>query len=294
MSAKTNISWTSRTQNFWMGCTKISTGCARCYMYADMKRYGRDPTKVTRTSVQTWNQILKWQKDAAAKGVNEMVFTCSWSDFFIEDADAWRPEAWELIKKCPNLIFQILTKRPELIKKRLPPDWGDGYPNVALGVSVENKRYLWRMNKLRKIPAALRFISAEPLLGPLTGLNLDGFGWIIVGAETGPKHRPMKAIWAIRILQACREKNIPFFYKQGSHALPGRNIELNGKSKLKGKEVFIVNNEIIQEWPEGWHRQQPDETKESLRISLPMVEPPTLPTLGVNEILQEGVAVPLL
>ena len=113
-------------------------------------------------------------------------FTCSWSDFFIEEADAWRAEAWRLIKECPDLIFQILTKRPQRIADHLPSDWGDGgYSNVALGVSVENNKYLPRIDILRTIPAPIHFVSAEPLLGSLQGMDLTHIEWMIVGGESG-------------------------------------------------------------------------------------------------------------
>lgn len=207
-----------------------------CYMFRDQTRWGKEPNVVVRC--KTWGQPIKLQKEAAKKGVKEMVFTCSWSDFFIKEADEWRDEAWKIIKQCPNLIFQVLTKRPERILKHLPADWGDGYKNVALGVSVENNKYLERMDTLRSIPANLRFLSAEPLIEPLTGINLDGFGWCIAGGESGRDNRPIKPEWAMELLAACRAKNIPFFYKQGSHLLPGKDRLLDGK--------------IYEEWPEDW------------------------------------------
>lgn len=210
-----------------------------------MTRYGRDFSKLTRT--KTWGEPLKWQKAAAAAGRTERVFTCSWSDFFHEDADRWRAEAWEVIRQCPNLQFQILTKRPERIleEKRvyrgdklsgfldweslLPLDWGDGWPNVWLGVSVENPKYLWRVDELRKVPARIRFISAEPLLAPLPTLDLAGISWVIVGGESGPGYRPMKTEWARELLAKCRTAGVPFFHKQASALRTETGIELDGK-----------------------------------------------------------------
>jgi protein gp37 len=181
MGDKTAISWTSKTWNPWRGCTRVSPGCAHCYALARMDKLGFDPYTVTRT--KTWADPLRWQVEAEAAGIQERVFTCSWSDWFHPDADAWRAEAWDIVRRCPNLIFQILTKRPGLIGwpedprlldsqkygrwTRLPADWGLGYPNVWLGVSIESRQFLWRMEFLRRIPARIRFISAEPLLGPL-------------------------------------------------------------------------------------------------------------------------------
>jgi len=236
MAELTGISWTLHTWNPWRGCHKVSPGCKNCYMFRDQTRWGKDPNVVVRC--KTWGQPIKLQKEAAKKGVREMVFTCSWSDFFIKEADQWRDDAWKIIKQCPNLIFQVLTKRPERILKHLPEDWDDGYKNVALGVSVENSNYLDRMDVLRDIPASLRFLSAEPLIGPLTGINLAGFGWVITGGESGKNHRYMDPTWAVQVRDACKLLSIPFFHKQGSHLLPGQDRTLEGK--------------FYEEWPEGW------------------------------------------
>lgn len=198
-----------------------------CYMFRDQERFGLDPTEIVRT--KTWGQPKKWQKEAEANNRKDLVFTASWSDWFIEDFDPWREEAWELVKETPNLIYQILTKRPNLIKDRLPSDWGDGYQNVWLGTSIENNNYVWRADILREIPAVVRFISAEPLLGPLPDLNLECFSWIIVGGESGPNYRDMDLDWARAIRDKCANEKIAFFYKQGASFLPGQNNLLDGK-----------------------------------------------------------------
>lgn len=241
MADATGISWTDATYNPWRGCTKVSPGCAHCYMFRDQLRYGNDPEAIVRAAPATFNSPLKWKEP-------KLVFTCSWSDFFHEAADEWRGDAWDIIRRCPQHTFQILTKRPELVADRLPDDWGDGYPNVWLGVSIENARMTWRADVLREIPAALRFISAEPLLGSLypplefcpdcahaaglhgaggcshdidlrTGaspcgcsrvlakrLDLTGIGWIIVGGESGSKAdaRPLHPEWAREIRDAVQ------------------------------------------------------------------------------------------
>lgn len=183
MGKETGIHWTHRTWNPWRGCKKVSPGCARCYMFREQRRYGRDPTEVVRT--KTWNDPIRWNGEAEAAETKFLVFTCSWSDFFIEDADPWRAEAWEVIRRCPNLVFQVLTKRPERIAKHLPPDWGQGYPNVWLGVSVENQDWARRLDTLLEIPAVVHWVSAEPLLGPVDFTPwLDRLDWIVVGAES--------------------------------------------------------------------------------------------------------------
>lgn len=150
-----------------------------------------------------------------------LVFTCSWSDWFHPAADAWRPEAWAIVRATPHLTYQILTKRPELITERLPPDWGQGYENVWLGVSVENSRFTWRAETLAEIPAVTRFVSAEPLLGSLfiagrrkRPLELRAIDWVIVGGESGPDARAMDVAWAREIAEACRATGTAFFMKQ--------------------------------------------------------------------------------
>jgi len=241
MGKKTAISWTSKTWNPWRGCTKLSPGCAHCYAERMMTRMEFDFSTVTRT--KTWADPLRWQAEAQARGIQERVFTCSWSDWFHPAADPWRAEAWEIVCRCPNLIFQILTKRPELIPSRLPPDWGAGYPNAWLGVSVEDPAFLYRLDALRQVQAAIRFISAEPLLASLGYLNLAGFHWVIVGGESGPGFRPMDHAWACEIRDQChgstsltvpersrREReHVAFFFKQSAAIRTEMGTLLDGK-----------------------------------------------------------------
>jgi protein gp37 len=172
MAIDTRISWTDATYNPFHGCRKLSPGCANCYMYTAKARYGQDPAQVVQSAPATFRAPLKWQR-ALVQGTYPgkhhgdmlLVFTCSWSDFFIEEADAWRHDVWAIIRQTPNLLYQILTKRPERIAEHLPADWGLGYPNVWLGVSVENRRWLGRLDTLLQIPAVVRFVSFEPLVG---------------------------------------------------------------------------------------------------------------------------------
>jgi len=227
MAEKTIIAWTDKTLNFWMGCSKVSPGCKNCYADTAMTRYGRDFSTVTRT--KTWGDADKWQKKAAALGKTDMVFTCSWSDFFHEGADAWRAEAWAVIRRCPNLTFQILTKRPDRVADHLPEDWGNGYRNVWLGVSIENDAYVWRADVLRGVPALTRFISAEPLLGPLPSLSLERIDWLIVGGESGPGYRPMQTQWARDLREKATTSGTAFFFKQSSAPRTETGIELDGQ-----------------------------------------------------------------
>lgn len=254
MAENSAIQWTDNTWNPWRGCTKISPGCANCYMFTDQRRYGRDPAEVVRT--KTWGDPFKWQKAAEAAGRTELVFTCSWSDWFHKDADPWREEAWAVVKKCKNLTFQILTKRADRIKDNLPSDWGQGYPNVWLGVSVENQKCAGeRIPKLLGVPAAVRFLSCEPLLGPVNlskfhigwsrcpscnqasdpneeqplgseiycsgcgnpnRLPVDGhhLHWVIVGGESGHEARTFRQEWARSLRDQCKAAGIALFMKQ--------------------------------------------------------------------------------
>jgi len=227
MGETTAIEWTDATWNPWRGCDKVSPGCAHCYMFREQRMYGRDPSVVVRCADATFYAPLK-KKKWRELAPGSLVFTCSWSDWFHEAADEWRDEAWEVIRQRPDLRWQILTKRPERIAEHLPADWGEGWPNVWLGVSIENRRFVGRADILRGVPAVVRFISAEPLLGPLVrdaygnwpddydgdSLDLWKIDWLIVGGESGPGHRPMQEDWASDLWAAARNAHTAFFFKQ--------------------------------------------------------------------------------
>lgn len=159
MTVNTSIGWTRNTWNPWRGCTRVSPGCDNCYMFTGQRRYGRDPEIVTRSKT-TFRDPLRWTEPT-------LIFTCSWSDWFHKDADPWRDEAWDIIRQTPHHTYQILTKRPGRIPRHLPSDWGDGWPNVWLGTSIESQEYSYRARQLLDAPARLHFLSCEPLLGAL-------------------------------------------------------------------------------------------------------------------------------
>jgi protein gp37 len=233
----TSISWTDHTWNPWRGCTKISPGCAHCYMFTAQYRLAQNsrnaalwnPAVVQQTR-STWEDPLRWQRTLRATQTQK-VFTCSWSDFFHDAADTWRPRAWDIIRRCPGLDFQILTKRPENIRDRLPSDWGRrGWPNVWLGTSIENPRFLWRLDFLRLVPAVVHFISAEPLLASLLpGLSLRAIEWLIVGGESGPGYRPMELDWARSLRDLAARERVPFWFKQSAAPRTEMGVTLDGK-----------------------------------------------------------------
>lgn len=208
MGDKTAIEWTNATWNPWRGCLKVSPGCKQCYMYREQTRYGNDPKVVVRASDKTFNSPLKWSDPL-------LVFTCSWSDWFIEQADQWRDEAWSIVRRTPHLTYQILTKRPENISTRLPKDWGNGYPNVWLGVSVESQKYLNRAEVLSKIPSVIRFISYEPSLGLVDFSSvLPNYQWLISGGESGYDPRPARQEWFESARDQCEKFGVAYFHKQ--------------------------------------------------------------------------------
>lgn len=228
MAENSKISWTDATWNPWHGCDKVSEGCKYCYMFREKERYGQNPFDVVKSKTK-WKDPLKWKEP-------KKIFTCSWSDFFIEQADAWRPEAWDMIRNSPQHIFQILTKRPERILAHLPPDWGAGYDNVWLGVSAENDmRLRERLRILRTIPAKIKWVSLEPLLEGLpslpeifTAMKID---WVVVGGESGNllgsyRFRFCSQWWIENVVEICQAYKVPVFVKQlGTYISRANNLK---------------------------------------------------------------------
>jgi protein gp37 len=191
-------------------------------MIRQLEHYGKDPFTVRRTTPATWKKPYTWHRKVVKGWERDQVFTCSMSDFFHKDADVWRADAWQVIRKTPALQYQILTKRPGRMLHCLPPDWGDGYSNVCLGVSIENQDWLWRLDTLRTIPARIRFLSLEPLLGDLGTLDLSGIHWVIIGGESGSGYRPMEIDWMISLYEQCRAAGVPVHIKQDAAGVSGK------------------------------------------------------------------------
>lgn len=226
----TKIQWTDETFNGWCGCTKVSPGCANCYAETLAKRnlsksetpleWGRNKPRV-RNSASYWEKPIKWNQQAHKKGIRKKVFASSMADIFDSEVDpAWRADFLTLVSKCPYLDWQVLTKRPQNILEMLPENWGQGWDNVWLGTSVEDQiRADERIPLLTAVPAKIRFLSVEPLLGPVQ-LNLDSIDWVICGGESGPKFRPMEAAWAQSVRDQCISSGTPFFFKQWGTCKP--------------------------------------------------------------------------
>lgn len=219
MGAFSKIEWTTHTFNPWWGCTKVSDGCKFCYAEALSNRYGYNfwgPRANRRLmSDQHWRQPYQWNAEAQRNNERYRVFCASMADVFEDRAPQGQLERlWDVIHDTPYLDWQLLTKRPERIEQSLPNDWGNGYPNVWLGTSVENETVLGRIDHLVQVPASVHFLSVEPLIGPIGKLSLDGIEWVIVGGESGPKARPMDPEWVKAIQRQCTEEEVAFFFKQ--------------------------------------------------------------------------------
>jgi protein gp37 len=232
--SKSIIAWTTYTANFWMGCTKVSAGCKNCYAETLTKnRMSLDvwgPNAPRQPVKSVYANLRKWNRESDPNNPSK-VFVGSLMDW-AEDhpgAEALRPALWDAIRQNDRLIFQVLTKRADRIAECLPADWGEGWPHVWLGTSIEDMQVAERADHLRKVNAVVRFISYEPALGPLDDLDLTGLDWIIFGGESGPGYRPMKVEWARSMRDKCRAAAVAFFYKQSAAYRTEMGIELDGE-----------------------------------------------------------------
>lgn len=226
MATKSHIEWTEMTWNPVTGCSKVSAGCKYCYaerMAKRLKAMGavryRNGFKVT-LQTDLLETPMKWREP-------RVVFVNSMSDLFHEDVPfEYIDKVFATMVKCPQHTFQILTKRSERLREvasQLP--WA---PNIWMGVSVEDERVIDRINDLQHVPAHIRFLSCEPLIGPLDHLPLEQIHWVIVGGESGPGARPMRQEWVKSIYKQCRNFKVPFFFKQWGGV----------RKDLTGRELF--------------------------------------------------------
>lgn len=212
MADSSAIEWTEATWNPVTGCSEVSPGCAHCYAKTFAERFRGVPGHPYEQGfdLRLWperlEQPLKWARP-------RMIFVNSMSDLFHEDVPFdYIDRVFEMMGQASHHTFQILTKRHERLATVAPElTW---HRNVWMGVSIENRRFVHRADYLREVQAAVRFVSAEPLLGPLEGLNLSGIQWLIAGGESGPRHRPVKTEWLRDLRDRCVDKGVAYFFKQ--------------------------------------------------------------------------------
>lgn len=281
MSANSSIEWTHHTFNPWWGCAKVSPGCDHCYAERDAKRYqpgralwGVDAERRT-FGDKHWDEPLKWDRAAAKAGEQHRVFCASMADVFDKNAPTGaRERLFALIEQTPHLAWLLLTKRIGNAKTMLPPNWldDDMPPNVWLGISVVNQEEADRdIPKLLQMPARVRFLSCEPLLGAIDLTRLYGgitmnqavdvlvdalrgryaaawggrntkldlrasecrrIDWVIAGGESGPHARPMHPDWARSLRDQCQATGVPFLFKQWGEYMPAQPPKGSGLEEL--------------------------------------------------------------
>jgi protein gp37 len=224
--SQTSIEWTESTWNPLTGCTKISPGCSNCYAERMSKRLqamgqANYANAFHLTLHERMLEVpLRWRKP-------RFVFVNSMSDLFHKDVpEEFIFRVFDVMRRASWHVFQVLTKRSERLLQMSPRiDWPK---NVWMGVSVEQADYAFRIDHLRETAAKLHFLSLEPLLGPLPGLNLEGIHWVIAGGESGPGARPIEQSWVLEIRDQCQSAKVPFFFKQWGGVFKsrhGRNLE---------------------------------------------------------------------
>lgn len=228
MATKSSIEWTESTWNPVTGCTKISPGCAHCYAERMAKRLQAMRQKNYRNGFQVTvhpdavETPLRWRKP-------QMVFVNSMSDLFHKEVPRqFIASLFDVMRRADRHVFQILTKRSERLLDSDPQLlWAD---NMWMGVTVEDAAHLGRLDDLRRTHAKNRFVSFEPLLGPLGRIDLTDIDWVIVGGESGPRARPIESGWVEAIQEQCAEAGVPFFFKQWGGVRKKRNGRiLNGR-----------------------------------------------------------------
>jgi len=231
MGQDSKIEWTHHTFNPWWGCLKVSPACKHCYAESWAVRLGLELWGGSRSerrffSDAHWKEPLKWNAAAARDGVRRRVFCASMADVFEdrEDLVPWRQRLWPLIEQTPSLDWLLLTKRPQNVAGFVP--WGKKWPgNVWLGTTIENQEYAnLNVPLIADLPAAVRFVSCEPLLG---GISLRkwlrptekgrGINWVIAGGESGPHSRPTNPVWVEDLRDQCLRAGVAFHFKQWGH-----------------------------------------------------------------------------
>lgn len=260
-SNNTGIEWTDATWNPTTGCDKISAGCKFCYaeyMAITRLRPAGNPRYVNGFDLTLHRDLINlprhWRKA-------KHIFVNSMSDIFHKDIPLeFLQEVFTTMNECPQHRFQVLTKRSDVLLARSSDlTWTE---NIWMGVSVENQDNVYRIDDLRKVPAHVRFLSLEPLLGPLPELNLEGIHWVIVGGESGPAPRPMDPAWVRDLRDQCQSAQVAFFFKQWSGKRPktlGR--QLDGQEWNEFPATTIPQTSLPEE-PGAEDQTVPDSTVE--------------------------------
>jgi protein gp37 len=250
MAKNSAIEWTHHTFNPWWGCVRVSLGCKNCYAEAWAKRvglevWGRGASRRFFSDAH-WKEPLRWNEEAKRYRTRRRVFCASMADVFEKrlELDLWRDRLWTVIQETPWLDWLLLTKRPERVGESVP--WGDLWPrNVWLGTTAENQRCAEkRVPLLLSYPAVVRFVSAEPLVGPLDltrwlvcDRNERRVDWVIAGGESGARARPMNPDWARHLRDQCGASGVPFHFKQWGHWRPETdNLE------IKAQRIILHGN----------------------------------------------------
>lgn len=239
MAGLSDIEWTDATWNPVSGCDILSPGCTHCYamrMAARLQAMGHEAYEGVTRKVNgrpVWTGVLhlnekslevplRWRKP-------RKIFVNSMSDLFQDGVpDEFICRVWAVMAQAPRHVFQILTKRPDNMRRAVVENGLAVLPNVWLGTSVESRKYVGRVAHLRLVPARVRFISYEPLLGPIGSVNMSNIHWAIVGGESGPRARPVKEEWVEEIRVQCADQDVAFFFKQWG----GTNKKAAGRKYL--------------------------------------------------------------
>ncbi len=204
------------TWNPWHGCHKLSAGCKNCYVYRMDAARGKDAAAVVKTGA--FDLPLRRARNGSYKiPSGTTVYTCFTSDFFIEEADAWRPDAWAMMRERRDLRFFFITKRIDRLARCVPGDWGEGYENVAVGCTLENQAMAdYRLPIFRDAPVRTKYVICEPLLGPIDMSKHLG-PWascVVAGGESGLEARPCDFAWVLAVREQCVGVGVPFRFRQ--------------------------------------------------------------------------------
>lgn len=239
MARNTKIEWADNSWNAWWTCKKVSPGCTNCYAESLSDRTGYPWSNGFRFfGGNHWRQLYSWNRYASKGDKQVTVFANSMSDLFQDHPDLVEPrqQFWKAVLDCQWLTFLLLTKRPENVERMIPEEWlAEGFPaNVWLGVSIESQEYIHRLASISHLTVC-RFVSAEPLLGPLVLHNLYwAVDWMIIGGESGPSARKTEQEWISALIDECEHVSIPVFVKQLGSLSPGAKW---GWANSKGDDI---------------------------------------------------------